>query len=79
MSESRKNKVSMALYYLIIVYIKDLDEAKEILENPKINNELEGPNGIYSIISSTFQKEIFPKCLMKIKFRNFWYKNHFLN
>ena len=46
MSESRKNKVSMAFYYLIIVYIKDLDEAQEILVNPKINNELEGPNGI---------------------------------
>ena len=49
----------MALYYLIIVYIKDLDEAQEILVNPKINNELESPNGIYSIISSAFQKEIF--------------------
>ena len=59
MSESRKNKVSMALYYLIIVYIKYLDEAQEILVNPKINNELESPNGIYSIISSAFQKEIF--------------------
>ena len=59
MSVSWKNKVSMALYYWIIVYIKDLDEAKEILLNPKINNELEGPNGIYSIISLTFQKEIF--------------------
>jgi hypothetical protein len=54
----------MALYYLIIVYIKDLDEAKEILLNPKINDELEGPNGIYSIISSAFRKEIFPKCLI---------------
>ena len=61
MSESRKNKVSMALCYLIIVYIKDLDEAQEILVNPKINNELESPNGIYSIISSAFQKGIFPK------------------
>ena len=41
----------MALYYRIIDYIKDLDETKEILVNPKINNEFEGPNGIYSIIS----------------------------
>ena len=79
MSESRKNKVSMALYYLIIVYIKDLDEAQEILVNPKINNELESPNGIYSIISSAFQKEIFPKCLMKIKFGNLWYAIYDIN
>ena len=79
MSESRKNKVSMALYYRIIDYIKDLDETKEILVNPKINNELESPNGIYSIISLAFRKEIFPKRLMKIKFGNFWYPIYDIN
>ena len=68
MSESRKNKVSMALYYLIIVYIKDLDETQEILVNPKINNELESSNGIYSIISSALD---FSEMLNENQIRKF--------
>ena len=61
MSESAKIKGNLIPFYRLIIYIKDLDEAKEILINPKINNELEGPDGIYSKISSEFKKEIFHK------------------
>ena len=74
MFESSKIKGNLVPFYLLIVYFKDLDESKEILINPKINNELEGSNGIYSKISSQFKKEILPKYLMKrIKFANSWY------
>ena len=72
-SESAKIKSNLIPFYRLIVYFKELDEAKEILVNPKINNELEGPDGIYSLISSEFKKEIHPKYLMKIKFANLWY------
>ena len=72
-SESAKLKSNLIPFYRLIVYFKELDEAKEILVNPKINNELEGPDGIYSLISSEFKKEIHPKYLMKIKFANLWY------
>ena len=47
-SESAKIKSNLIPFYRLIVYFKELDEAKEILVNPKINNELEGPEGIIS-------------------------------
>ena len=79
MSESAKIKSNLIPFYRLIVYFKELDEAKEILVNPKINNELEGPDGIYSLISSEFKKEIHPKYLMKIKFANHWYDIYYIN
>ena len=79
MSESTKIKSNLVPYYRLIVYFKDLDEAKEILINPKIDNELEGPDGIYSKIAYEFKKDIFPKYLMKIKFANLWYNIYDIN
>ena len=67
-------------FYKIYVYGEENNKVEEILVNPKINNSLGGPDGIYSLISSKFEHQYTPmNHTMKIKFANIWYTINDIN
>ena len=67
-------------FYKIYVYGEENKKVEEILVNPKINNCLGGPDGIYSLISSKFEHQYTPmNHTMKIKFANIWYTINDIN
>ena len=67
-------------FYKIYVYGEENNKIEEILVNPKINNSLGGPDGIYSLISSKFEHQYTPmNHTMKIKFANIWYTINDIN
>ena len=67
-------------FYKIYVYGEENKKVEEILVNPKINNSLGGPDGIYSLISSKFEHQYTPmNHTMKIKFANMQYTINDIN
>ena len=67
-------------YYRIFVYGEDNDSIEEIFIDPEKTNELNGSNGIYSLISSVFDHQYSPNThTMQIKLFTNWYTINDMN